>query len=181
MRKRKQPRAWLAGTEPHGSCKHIAAFCYALEEFCRIRSLRPPESYTSQPQAWNQPRKWRLDACDVSEVEFIKHEYRKVKKSPRPLLYDPRPEGLRCTTEEEVEMHYWRTVVHLFYTSWIILSYQILIRFWLSYKNLIRFYRDFHKGWLRSPPNQTFSLAAGEIGCPSATQQHSGRPDTALR
>ncbi len=37
---------------------------------------------------------------DVSEIEFIKHEYGKVKKSPRPLLYDPWPERLRCTTEE---------------------------------------------------------------------------------
>ncbi len=93
-----------AGTGPHGSCKHIAAFCYALEEFCRIRSLRPPESCTSQPQSWNQPRKRRLDPCDVSEIQFVKHEYGKIKKPPRPLLYDPRPERLRCTTDEEVEI-----------------------------------------------------------------------------
>ena len=41
-----------AGAGPLGSCKHIAAFCYALEEFSRIRCVRDPESCTSQLQEW---------------------------------------------------------------------------------------------------------------------------------
>ena len=43
-----------AGSGPFGSCKHISALCYTLEEFSRIKQLRSPDS---QLQKWNQPRK----------------------------------------------------------------------------------------------------------------------------
>lgn len=46
-----------AGRGPTGSCKHIAAFCYALEEFVRLGFTRPFLSCTSRLQTWNQPRK----------------------------------------------------------------------------------------------------------------------------
>ena len=46
-----------AGRGPNGNCKHISALCYALEEYCRIKSLRLPQSCTSMLQTWNQPRK----------------------------------------------------------------------------------------------------------------------------
>ena len=36
-----------AGTGPCGSCKHISALCYALEEVSRIREVRSPDSCTS--------------------------------------------------------------------------------------------------------------------------------------
>ena len=49
-----------AGAGPFGSCKHIAALCYALEEFCRLREVRPPDSCTSHLQQWNRPRKRHL-------------------------------------------------------------------------------------------------------------------------
>ena len=32
-----------AGSGPFGSCKHISALCYALEEFSRVKQLRSPE------------------------------------------------------------------------------------------------------------------------------------------
>ena len=51
-----------AGKGPHGSCKHIAAFCYALEEFTRLGFTRNFQSCTSRLQTWNQPRPKKLKA-----------------------------------------------------------------------------------------------------------------------
>ncbi|CAH3106254.1 unnamed protein product, partial [Pocillopora meandrina] len=49
-----------AGKGPCGSCKHIAALCYALEEFVRLKCTREFETCTSRLQTWNQPRKRKL-------------------------------------------------------------------------------------------------------------------------
>jgi len=49
-----------AGRGPQGSCKHIAALCYALEDFVKIRSIAiegGEDACTSLLQKWNQPRK----------------------------------------------------------------------------------------------------------------------------
>ena len=58
-----------AGCGPRGSCKHIAAISFALEDFVRIRStianLQDTDeeiSCTSLLQQWNKPRKRRLDS-----------------------------------------------------------------------------------------------------------------------
>lgn len=93
-----------AGSGPFGSCKHIGALCYALEEFCRIKLIRQPESCTSQLQRWNQPRKRRLDPCDVDDIMFVKYEYGKTKKQAPSMAYDPRPSGLTSTAESEIEL-----------------------------------------------------------------------------
>ena len=56
-----------AGRGPTGSCKHIAAACFALEDFVRLRSRilsledNDQVSCTSLLQQWNKPRKHRLD------------------------------------------------------------------------------------------------------------------------
>ena len=39
-----------AGAGPHGSCKHISALCYALEEYSRVKELRSPDSCTLKLQ-----------------------------------------------------------------------------------------------------------------------------------
>ena len=92
-----------AGAGPKGSCKHIAALCYALEEYCRIKDLRSPRSCTSQLQTWNQPRKRRLDSCSVDDISFIKHEYGKTKKIAESVMYDPRPSTMRSTSDSSVQ------------------------------------------------------------------------------
>ena len=92
-----------AGSGPTGSCKHIAAKCYALEDFCRIHQLRDHVPCTSQLQTWNQPRKRTLDSADIEEIKFIKMEYGKTKRKPTVVPYDPRPVPLRCTTAEEIQ------------------------------------------------------------------------------
>ena len=92
-----------AGVGPTGRCKHVCALCYALEEFCRIKKLRSPKSCTSELQKWNQPRKRKLDACAVDNIDFVKHPYGKEKKELQSLIYDPRPPALRSTSKSSVE------------------------------------------------------------------------------
>lgn len=92
-----------AGAGPKGSCKHIAAMCYALEDFSRIHQLRDHVSCTSQLQTWNQPGKRNLDAAGVDDIRFVKMEYGKAKRPPMVVPYDPRPIKQRCTTKEEVQ------------------------------------------------------------------------------
>ena len=78
-----------AGKGLHGSCKHIAALCYALEEFTRLKCMPEFETCTSRLQTWNQPRKRKLDPETVYDIDFSRKIYRKKKKNPKPLT-DPR-------------------------------------------------------------------------------------------
>ena len=68
-----------AGMGPCGSCKHIGAFCYALEEFCRLASLRDNEACISKLQEWNRPRKRNLDTCACEEVTYTRWYTVKLK------------------------------------------------------------------------------------------------------
>lgn len=79
-----------AGKGPKGSCKHIAAVCYALEEFCRMKSTREYESCTSRLQTWNQPRKRKLDPQSVYDIDFSKKIYRREERNAVKPLSDPR-------------------------------------------------------------------------------------------
>ena len=93
-----------AGGKPHGSCKHIAALCYALEAYCRlVEETRQDDSCTSRLQVWNHPRKRRLPPQEVEEIMFVKEEYGKSKRPMQPMVYDPRPTELQHTTTTEIE------------------------------------------------------------------------------
>ena len=92
-----------AGTAPGGSCKHIAALCYALEEYGRISSIRSPTACTSQLQKWNHPRKRKLDPAPLATMKFVKEEYGKKKRENVMKQDDPRPSQLQCTTKEEID------------------------------------------------------------------------------
>ena len=87
-----------AGKGPKGSCKHIAAFCYALEEFVRLEFTRPFLSCTSRLQTWNQPRQKKLSPKNIFEISFERAEYGKVKKEipkPYPHVYNAIPPKYR--------------------------------------------------------------------------------------
>ena len=79
-----------AGKGPSGSCKHIAALCYALEEFVRLKCTREFETCTSRLQTWNQPRKRKLDSQSVYENDFSKKIYRREERNNVKPLNDPR-------------------------------------------------------------------------------------------
>ena len=93
-----------AGAGPNGRCKHIAAFTFALEEYCSIRELRSPQSCTSELQKWNQPRKRKLESRSVNNIPFIKHEYGKTKKVALSVFYDPRPPNMRSTSQSSIQI-----------------------------------------------------------------------------
>lgn len=77
-----------AGKGPHGSCKHIASFCYALEEFVRLGFTRPFQSCTSRLQTWNQPRPKKLKQRNVYDIPFENAKYRKELTRERSSLVD---------------------------------------------------------------------------------------------
>ena len=91
-----------AGQGPKGSCKHIAALGYALEEFSRIKNVRDPVACTSQLQSWNQPRKKVLGSAEVGDIKFVKLQAGTVKRPAKNKTYDPRPAKFQCTTNEEL-------------------------------------------------------------------------------
>ena len=65
-----------AGRGPLGSCKHIAATLFALENFDTIRKEIQDDdtiSYTSKLQIWNQPRKRCLESQPINEISKIEH------------------------------------------------------------------------------------------------------------
>ena len=83
-----------AGKGPRGSCKHIAAFCYALEEFVRLGFTRTFQSCTARLQTWNQPRPKKLQPRAIYEIAFQKAEFGKVKNKnlkPFPSEYNAIP------------------------------------------------------------------------------------------
>ena len=95
-----------AGQGPSGSCKHIAAFCYALEDFVRTRDKlegNDQVSCTSVLQQWNKPRKRRLDSKMVEDISFRNEKFNvELKRNPTDL-FDPHPSALRKTTEADIE------------------------------------------------------------------------------
>ena len=94
-----------AGRGPRGSCKHIAATLFALENFntvCEeVQEDYDDVSCTSKLQTWNKPRKRRLYTKPVNEISFkVEHYYHKpIRQSKEPL--DPRPFELQKTSDEE--------------------------------------------------------------------------------
>ena len=97
-----------AGRGPHGSCKHIAATLFALENFystCEeIKASNDDDvSCTSKLQTWNQPRKRRLECKCSSEITFRVEDYyhKPCRQSKEPL--DPRPLESQKITDTEME------------------------------------------------------------------------------
>ncbi len=85
-----------AGLGPMGSCKHIAALCYALEEFSRLKTTHEFVASTSKLQTWNQPRKRTLEPQSVEEIKFVKLEHGKAyRREHQQPAYDPRPPQLQ--------------------------------------------------------------------------------------
>ena len=94
--------AYPAGKLPRGSCKHIAAVCYALEEFMRLMCTGDFETYTSRLQTCNQPRKTKLDSQSVYEIDFSKKIYRREERNNVKSLNEPRRPSERNNDSEKV-------------------------------------------------------------------------------
>ena len=58
-----------AGKGPQATCKkHIGAFCFTLEEFCRTGKLRDFVTCTDQLQVWHQPKPAKPHMITVAEL-----------------------------------------------------------------------------------------------------------------
>ena len=95
-----------AGRGPHGSCKHITATLFALENFYSFYEEARSEdeiSCTSKLQKWNQPRKRRLDSQLSNSISFkvAQYDYKPCRISKD--FFDPRPLNLQKTTDEELQ------------------------------------------------------------------------------
>ena len=96
----------LAGRGPHGSCKHIAATLFALENFYTFYEEAKTEdeiSCTSKLQQWNQPRKRRLDSQPSNDICFKVEEYGHKPCRVSKDFFDPRPLNLQKATDEELQ------------------------------------------------------------------------------
>ena len=90
-----------------GSCNHIAALLYALEDFVRS-GLREEaaKSCTEKLKAWNRPRAQKVKPREVSKV-FLRKEELSKQGSKRLKIekphYDPWPMCNRLVVVEEVQ------------------------------------------------------------------------------
>ena len=97
-----------AGKGPQATCKHIGAFCFTLEEFCRIGKLRDFVTCTDQLQVWHQPKPAKPHMIAVAELVSRRKEIKTPPAiSPPPVrqtsFWDPRPTHLRKTNAHAIE------------------------------------------------------------------------------
>ena len=98
-----------AGHGPLGSCKHIAALCFCLEDFVKSkRSILDAggEACTFMLQKWNQPRKCCLDLKKAEDISFrcpVPAYTDKENKRLERKAYDPCPLSMRKTSPDDLE------------------------------------------------------------------------------
>lgn len=86
-----------AGRGPKASCKHIAALCYALEDFSRLQQSPDFLTCTDRLQTWNQPRPKKLEPIAVEDLRTRKQQLkpsaiRSSRQTRTASQFDPRPE-----------------------------------------------------------------------------------------
>ena len=81
-----------AGRGPHGSCKLIAALCYALVDFSRFNTTPEYQTPTDVLQKWNQPCRQDLELIPVHELGLRRKELVPSKRLVGSnVVFDPRP------------------------------------------------------------------------------------------
>ena len=69
--------------------QHLAALCFALEEFVRWTQSRDFATCNERLQTWNQQRKQKLEPRSLYEIDFSKKIYGKENAGDRKILHDP--------------------------------------------------------------------------------------------
>ena len=92
---------------PKASCKHIAALCYALEEFTRLWHFPEFLTCTDKLQTWNQPRPEKLQPIAVESLCQRKQELKPPRKRSQTTRvaseFNPRPEFLKASDPQPIE------------------------------------------------------------------------------
>ncbi|XP_060608411.1 uncharacterized protein LOC132760456 [Ruditapes philippinarum] len=74
------------GQGPASTCKHVAALCYALEDFVKVFILpEDVQSCTEKLETWNKPRDIKLPASPLYDVDFERKKFGKRRKERREL------------------------------------------------------------------------------------------------
>ena len=98
-----------AGRGPHGSCKHLAALCFVVEDFSKVRTIaleQGEESCTSLLQKWNQPRKRRLDLKKVKDISFSSFSFGKSESTTNLMILDLH----QCARQHSwIWRNYWKS------------------------------------------------------------------------
>ena len=89
-----------------GSCNHVAALLYALEDFVR-NGLREEaaKTCTEKLKAWNRPRARKVKPRQISKVFLVKEEFSKRESKRlriRKPYFDPRPRSERLLVVQEL-------------------------------------------------------------------------------
>jgi len=98
-------RTCPAGQGPYGSCKHLAALCFALKGFVKIQGVameQGEDACTSLLQKWSQSRKKRLESKKVEDIDLSSIPY--SEKGPTQVHqkpYDPRSCNMQKTMKSE--------------------------------------------------------------------------------
>jgi len=83
-----------AGKGPYGSCKHLAALFYALDEFTRYGFTRDFVTSTEELQAWNKPHSKKTDPMLIADMTFSRKKSDTAtgarKRVRRTAYLDPR-------------------------------------------------------------------------------------------
>ena len=90
---------------PKTSCKHVAALCYALDDYSKLQSLPDLESVTECLQTWNQPKPKKLNPLPVINLRTRKEELLPPTKHSLDHCrshFDPRPAKYRKIDGENV-------------------------------------------------------------------------------
>ena len=69
------------GKGPKGTCKHIAALCYAVDDFVKVFVQAEDEIVgTEKLSQWNQPRGVKFAATPIYSINMEKLHYGKQSK-----------------------------------------------------------------------------------------------------
>ena len=98
-----------AGKGPKGSCKHLAALMYALEEFTRLGFTRDLATCTDVLQTWNQPSQKKSKPMKIEEMDWQRPAQSDASKEKRKRtaadIKDPRALSKRGCMQDSVTEH----------------------------------------------------------------------------
>ena len=90
-----------AGKAPSASCKHLAAFLYAMEEFCRFGYTHDAVTCSDDLQAWKSHTEKKAESMLLQDIVFAKGSRAKVtepvgrERRSSEAYHDPRAVGER--------------------------------------------------------------------------------------
>ena len=104
-----------AGKGPKGSCKHLAALFYALENFTKCGFAQDVQTCTDVLQTWNQPSKKKSEPMELKSMDWqrqpVKDGSRKSKRKHTAAdLLDPRAVSKRNRIQDEVDEYAYQSL-----------------------------------------------------------------------